>query len=128
MIEALNMAVVKETYIDELVRENARLAVQHEVDRQRIELLSERAAQADQLEAELTEAQSQILDLQAGANAGKNLADKLLRAVSDLHFVMAGGDPCKVCGKVCMMGTTKCEPCGRARKRRVDYELEAGGG
>lgn len=94
----------------------------------RLELLSERATQVDQLEAELTEAQSQILDLQAGTNAGKSLADKLLRAVSDLHFVMAGGDPCKVCGKVCMMGTTKCEPCGRARKRRVDYELEAGGG
>lgn len=116
MIEALNMAVVKETYIDELIRENARLAVQHEADRQRLELLSERAAQADQLEAELTEAQSQILDLQAGTNAGKSLADKLLRAVSDLHFVMAGGDPCKVCGKVCMMGTTKCEPVWKGEK------------
>ena len=116
MREALNMAAVKETYTDELIRENARLVVQHEADRQRVELLSERAAQADQLEAELTEAQSQILDLQAGANAGKNLADKLLRAVSDLHFVMAGGDPCKVCGKVCMMGTTKCEPGWKGEK------------
>ena len=109
MREALNMAAVKETYTDELIRENARLAVQHEADRQRMELLSE-------LEAELTEAQSQILDLQAGANAGKNLANKLLRAVSDLHFVMAGGDPCKVCGKVCMMGTTKCEPVWKGEK------------
>lgn len=53
MREALNMAAVKETYTDELIRENARLAVQHEADRQRMELLSERAAQADQLEAEL---------------------------------------------------------------------------
>ena len=99
-----------QVYLEELIRENARLAVQHEADRQRLELLSERATQVDQLEAELTEAQSQILDLQAGTNAGKSLADKLLRAVSDLHFVMAGGDPCKVCGKVCMMGTTMCEP------------------
>ena len=99
MREALNMAAVKETYTDELIRENARLAVQHEADRQRVELLSERAAQADQLEAELTEAQSQILDLQAGANAGKNLADKLLRAVSDLHFVMAGATPARCVGR-----------------------------
>lgn len=60
MREALNMAAVKETYTDELIRENARLAVQHEADRQRMELLSERAAQADQLEAELTDAQSQM--------------------------------------------------------------------
>lgn len=44
------------------------------------------------------------------------MADKLLRAVSDLHFVMAGGDPCKVCGKVCMMGTTKCEPVWKGEK------------
>lgn len=44
MREALNMAAVKETYTDELIRENARLAVQHEADRQRMELLSERAA------------------------------------------------------------------------------------
>lgn len=43
MREALNMAAVKETYTDELIRENARLAVQHEADRQRMELLSERA-------------------------------------------------------------------------------------
>ena len=102
-----------QVYVEELIRDNARLTVQHEADRQRIKMLSERAAQADQLEAELTEAQSQILDLQAGANAGKNLADKLLRAVSDLHFVMAGGDPCR---KVCMMGTTKCEPVWKGEK------------
>ena len=113
MKEELNMVAVKETYIDELIRENARLAVQHEADRQRLELLSERAAQ---MEEELADAQSQILDLQAGANAGKNLADKLLRAVSDLHFVMAGGDPCRVCGKVCMMGTAKCEPMWKGEK------------
>lgn len=90
--------------------------MQHEADRQPDGAAVRAGGPADQLEAELTEAQSQILDLQAGANAGKNLADKLLRAVSDLHFVMAGGDPCKVCGKVCMMGTTRCEPVWKGEK------------
>ena len=32
-----------QVYVEELIRENARLAVQHEADRQRLELLSERA-------------------------------------------------------------------------------------
>ena len=32
------------------------------------------------------------------------------KAIKDLHFVMAGGDPCKVCAKVCMMGEGNCQP------------------
>lgn len=34
----------------------------------------------------------------------------LAKAIKDLHFVMAGGDPCKVCAKVCMMGEGNCQP------------------
>ena len=38
------------------------------------------------------------------------LSAKLAEAIKDLHFVMAGGDPCKVCAKVCMMGEGNCQP------------------
>ena len=50
-----------QVYCDELIRENARLTIQHEVDQQKMEAL-------------------------------------------------AGGDPCKVCAKVCMMGEGNCQP------------------
>ena len=48
--------------------------------------------------------QYSILDGQASV---QKLVDK---AIKDLHFVMAGGDPCKVCAKVCMMGEGNCQP------------------
>lgn len=35
---------------------------------------------------------------------------KLAKAVKDLLFVMAGGDPCKVCAKKCLMGEKDCQP------------------
>lgn len=105
-----------QVYVEELIRENARLAVQHEADRQPAGAAVRAGDPGRPAGGGAYGGQSQILDLQAGTNAGKSLADKLLRAVSDLHFVMAGGDPCKVCGKVCMMGTTKCEPVWKGEK------------
>ena len=36
--------------------------------------------------------------------------EQMDKAIKDLHFVMAGGDPCKVCAKVCMMGEGNCQP------------------
>lgn len=71
-----------QVYCDELIRENARLTIQHEVDHQKMEDLEE------------------LADL-------RRTVDK---AIKDLHFVMAGGDPCKVCAKVCMMGEGNCQP------------------
>ena len=34
----------------------------------------------------------------------------LRRAIEDLHFVMAGGDACKVCALKCTFGTGECKP------------------
>ena len=34
----------------------------------------------------------------------------LARAIEDLHFVMAGGDACKVCTRKCTFGTGECKP------------------
>lgn len=68
-----------QVYCDELIRENARLTIQHAVDRQKMEELADLRRTVD-------------------------------KAIKDLHFVMAGGDPCKVCAKVCMMGEGNCQP------------------
>ena len=106
MREALNMAAVKETYTDELIRENARLAVQHEADRLKIEALEQQVA--DQAE--------NIASLEVHSYARENFDDlqhykrQLLKAMADLRYVMAGGDPCKVCSKKCMMGEGNCQP------------------
>lgn len=96
-------------YTEELIRENARLTVQHEADRQIIEALTEKLGLMDTAERAAKEAVPLKKELDQ-----TNV--KLRQAVSDLHFVMAGGDPCKVCGKVCMMGTTKCEPVWKGEK------------
>ena len=45
--------------------------------------------------------------------SGVRLPDQRLqyaKLLKDMHFVMAGGDPCKVCAKVCMMGEGNCQP------------------
>ena len=93
-------------YCDELIRENARLIVQHEADRLKIEALERQVA--DQAE--------NIASLEAHSYARENFDDlqhykrQLLKAMADLRFVMAGGDPCKVCAKKCMMGEGNCQP------------------
>lgn len=38
---------------------------------------------------------------------------KLRKAVADLRFVMAGGDPCKVCTVKCTFGEGNCKPVWR---------------
>lgn len=97
----------KETiFTDELIRENARLTIQHEADLLR----------ADQLEERLTYAPS-IQDIQQAMERARTAEDKLggvnamlCRAIEDLHFVMGGGDPCKVCALKCAFGTGECKP------------------
>ena len=106
MKESFNTEMAKNTYIDELIRENARLTIQQEVDRKKIEALEQRVA--DQAE--------NIASLEAHSYAREDFDNllhyksQLLKAISDLRFVMAGGDPCKVCAKVCMMGEGNCQP------------------
>ena len=38
---------------------------------------------------------------------------KLSKAVADLRFVMAGGDPCRVCAVKCTFGEGNCKPVWR---------------
>lgn len=96
-------------YCDELIRENARLTVQHEVDRQKIAGLEQQIA--DQAE--------NIASLEVHSYAREDFDNlqhykkMLIKAMADLRYVMAGGDPCKVCGKKCMMGEGNCQPVWR---------------
>ena len=93
-------------YCDELIRENARLTVQHEVDQLKMATLErqieDQTANIASLEAHscTREGQEELAALQS----------TVAKAVKDLHFVMAGGDACKVCAKTCMMGEGNCQP------------------
>lgn len=101
-------------YLDELIRESARLTVQHEADQQRILALCD---QVETLEAEAAACQSaeaaiacerervHIAEVKLG---GVNAM--LAKAIEDLHFVMAGGEACKVCTRKCTFGTGECKP------------------
>lgn len=64
-----------QVYCDELIRENARLTIQHEADRLTLE--------------------------------------QMRKHIADLHFVMAGGDACKVCAVKCAFGEGNCKPVWR---------------
>jgi len=105
MTERLNMENIKNIYMDELVRENARLSVQHEADRQLLE------AQEARLAEQTAEGTSEALAACERAQQRARIAEaKLDKAIKDLLFVMAGGDPCKVCSRKCLMGEGNCSP------------------
>ena len=94
-------------YLDELIRENARLTVQHEADHQRILALSDRV---EMLEAEAATGQDAAERARTAENELGKADAMLRRAIEDLHFVMAGGDACKVCALKCTFGTGDCKP------------------
>lgn len=97
----------KETiFTDELIRENARLTIQHEADLLRADQLEERLASAPSAQdiQQAVERAHIAEDKLGGVNA------MLRRALDDLHFVMAGGDACKVCACKCTFGTGECKP------------------
>ena len=100
-------------FADELIRENARLTVQHEADHQRILALCDRVEQLEQENSNLSsraeQAEGDLGLVAAGLEREKVLASKLDQAVKDLHYVMADGDACKVCKNKCVMGAD-CEP------------------
>lgn len=85
-------------FVDTVIRECALMTIQKEADAQRIAELEEclEAANAAPLAAPSAALQMQL--------------DK---AVADLHFVMAGGDPCKVCSAKCTFGEKNCKPVWR---------------
>lgn len=94
-------------YLDELIRENARLTIQHEADHQRILALSD---QVEMLEAEAATGQDAAERARTAENELGKADAMLRRAIEDLHFVMAGGDACKVCALKCTFGTGECKP------------------
>jgi len=101
-------------FVDELIRENARLTVQAEAGQQYRRELEEAVSQLKQKNdalasrAELAEGDLELV--KAGLEREKVLAAKLDQVIQDLHFVMAGGDVCKVCKNKCLMGTADCKP------------------
>lgn len=94
-------------YLDELIRENARLTIQHEADHQHILALSD---QVEMLEAEAATGQDAAERARTAENELGKADAMLRRAIEDLHFVMAGGDACKVCALKCTFGTGDCKP------------------
>ena len=100
-------------YLDELIRENARLTIQHEADHQRILALSD---QVEMLEAEAATGQDAAERARTAENELGKADAMLRRALEDLHFVMAGGDACKVCALKCTFGTGDCKPVWRGEE------------
>lgn len=110
----MSIVTDKETiFVDELIRENARLTVQHEADLLMLEQMRERYTPAEEYQAKVAEACAYADKARAEADAA-NAA--LRQAVADLHFVMAGGDPCKVCTVKCLMGEGNCKPVWRGEE------------
>lgn len=109
-------------YLDELIRENARLTIQHEAD---LQTLSAHKRDKARLTAEVAVLTEQLDDLRddyerdladAGAERVQSLNERLTNAIEDLHFVMGGGDPCKVCAVKCAFGEGNCKPVWRGEK------------
>ncbi len=101
-------------FVDELIRENARLTVQHEADKERILALSDRVEQLEQDEGSVNAAMEACAEAQDRARIAEaklgGVNAMLAKAIEDLHFVMAGGDACKVCTRKCTFGTGDCKP------------------
>ena len=111
-----SIAMDKETiFTDELIRENARLTIQVEAERQHrreLEAALDRLKRENKALSDRAEqAEGDLGLVAAGLEREKVLASKLDQAIQDLHFVMAGGDACTKCKNKCMMGTADgCEP------------------
>lgn len=91
-------------FVDTVIRECALMTIQREADRLKIEELEQQVA--DQAES--------IASLESHSYAREDfdeqiaVKNELKAAKRDIAYLMAGGDPCKVCAKkVCNMG----EPC-----------------
>lgn len=99
-----------QVYCDELIRENARLTIQHEADRSTLEQMRKQCVSSEECTAKVAEAYARADKAKRDAEA---LNSKLRQAIADLHFVMAGGDACKVCAVKCAFGEGNCKPVWR---------------
>lgn len=123
----MSIVTDKETiFVDELIRENARLTVQHEADLLRADQL---VAELDEVKAAVSSAQEALEACDRAQNRARTAEAKLVqvnamlaRAIDDLHFVMAGGDPCKVCTVKCAFGTGECKPVWKGEEKAETEE------
>lgn len=88
-------------FVDTVIRECALMTIQKEADAQRIEELEERLNAMSPFVANVDDHENGILQ------------QRLNNAIADLHFVMAGGDPCKICSTKCTFGEKNCKPLWR---------------
>ena len=72
--------------------------------------ITEEAAALDAELAPVQDATDALVACERAQERARFAEAKLSKAMADLRFVMAGGDPCKVCAKVCMMGEGNCQP------------------
>lgn len=102
-----NQKLVKsqEAFVDAIIRECALMMIQKEADARKIEELEER----------LNALPPSVSNGYALVDNHENsiLQQRLNKAIADLHFVMAGGDPCKVCSAKCTFGEKNCKPVWR---------------
>lgn len=89
-------------FVDTVICECALMMIQKEADAQKIAELEERL---DNLPPATTEVRDGY-EIRA-------VQRQLEKAIADLHFVMAGGDPCKVCSTKCTFGEKNCKPIWR---------------
>lgn len=102
----MSIVTDKETiFVDELIRENARLTIRHEADQQIIVELTEKLGLMETAERAAQEAVPLKKELD------KTKAT-LAQACEVIHYLMKSGDPCKVCAKTCKMGE-ECVPLWR---------------
>ncbi len=94
------------TFVDTVIRECALMTIQKEADALKIE----------ELERQVADQAENIASLESHAYTREDfdaqiaVKNELRAAKRDIEFLMAGGDPCKVCAKkVCNMGVP-CHP------------------
>ena len=109
----MSIVTDKETiFVDELIRENARLTVQHKADEME---MAELEGHNSVLQQELDRL-GLYADMQEDIMEHQRTKRMLDQAIKDLQFVMAGGDPCKVCTVKCAFGTGECKPVWRGEE------------
>lgn len=75
--------------------------------------ITEEAAALDAELAPIQDATDALVACERAQERARFAEAKLNKAVADLHFVMAGGDACKVCTVKCAFGEGNCKPVWR---------------
>lgn len=75
--------------------------------------ITEEAAALDAELAPVQDATDALMACERAQERARFVEAKLNKAVADLRFVMAGGDPCRVCAVKCTFGEGNCKPVWR---------------